>query len=132
MLRLFLWVLRTVLRIGGQRVVAAFEWPRGASGWQLDVCKELIEMLPITCRFDGCRYGLVSEQGYIKKPWRVQTNRIELEGPLSQRCEGGHRHDAAWRHGSAIGSLHGEVGEDHRQDDLEDRRQKDGGGARRC
>ena len=65
MLRLFLDVLKKVMRLPGGRVAAAFEWPRGAIGWTLEMCRELERYLPYTCRFDGCCYGLACKDDYV-------------------------------------------------------------------
>eukprot|EP00972_Heterocapsa_arctica_P091997 13566823-Heterocapsa_arctica.AAC.1 len=47
MIHLFLKVLKAILKLGGKRVIAAFEWPSGALGWSLDDCRELSRLLPV-------------------------------------------------------------------------------------
>ena len=95
MVQLFVKLLQEVL-IDEQdhtQVVACFEWPRGALGWQIKEMTTLLELLPVACRFDGCRYGLRAQTGQrMCKPWRVQTNLPALQQPLSLRCGRDHQH----------------------------------------
>eukprot|EP00972_Heterocapsa_arctica_P021095 3105783-Heterocapsa_arctica.AAC.1 len=49
-------------------------------------------MLPYPCMLDGCMYGLRCDAGYLRKPWRVQTNMVELREPLSRTCNYAHTH----------------------------------------
>ena len=73
----------------------AFEWPRGAAGWN---DKKAADMLRDTgmehsCEFDGCAYSLVSAAGVaLQKPWRVCTTMRRLVQPLSQKCHHGREH----------------------------------------
>ena len=92
MIRLFKYVLRKTLEMGGERIVAAYEWPRAATGWQLPEMRELVKLLPHQCSFDGCQYGLTTAAGRLKKPWRVQANAARLVEPLGRRCGGEHPH----------------------------------------
>ena len=92
MIRNFKFVLRKALELGGDDVIAAYEWPRAATGWRLPEIRDLVKILPHRCNFDGCQYGLMTTAGYVKKPWRVQTNGARLVEPLSRRCGGEHPH----------------------------------------
>ena len=46
MIRLFKYVLTKTLEMGGERIVAACDWPRAATGWQLPEVRELVKLLP--------------------------------------------------------------------------------------
>ena len=93
MVKLFGWVLTAAREIGGDRVAAAFEWPKGATGWQQPLVRSLVEHLPHQCLFDGCRYdGFVTTKGWLKKPWCIQTDVEALVQPLSLRCLADHGH----------------------------------------
>ena len=92
MIRLFKYVLRKTLEMGGERIVAAYGWLRAATGWQLPEMRELMKLLLHQCNFDGCQYGLTTAAGRLKRPWRVQTNAARLVEPLSRRCGGEHPH----------------------------------------
>ena len=119
MLRIFINVMKRVLKIGGDRVAVAFEWPRGASGWQLVEMEELKNYLPHECRFDGCQHGLTTMQGIVKKPWRVQTNVKELVEPLSRCCNMEHQHVTLRTRGGEVGSLYTGAREHGGEDDHE-------------
>eukprot|EP00972_Heterocapsa_arctica_P014551 2142139-Heterocapsa_arctica.AAC.1 len=56
-------------------VHVAYEWPRGAysNARRVPSMRRLLNVLPHSCMFDGCMYGLQSDVGYLRKPWRVQT-----------------------------------------------------------
>ena len=72
---------------------AAFEGPKHAIGWSLPIVQQIRELLPQTCEFDGCAFGLVDqEMRPLLKPWRVITNMSELTSVLNRRCAGGHVH----------------------------------------
>eukprot|EP00972_Heterocapsa_arctica_P032338 4767503-Heterocapsa_arctica.AAC.1 len=51
-----------------------------------------MELLPHRCLFDGCRYGLHDGVRLCRKPWRVQTDWVDLTGPLSKQCDHTHEH----------------------------------------
>ena len=77
----------------GKQIFMAFEWPKQALGWQLELLKAACEALPVVCLFDGCMYGLVDAAGLrLRKPWRVITNHPGLLEPLSQSCSHDHTH----------------------------------------
>ena len=81
--------------IRGLGCEVAFEWPRGAAGWQLEIVRRLSRShFALRCDFDGCRYGLMDVHGnnLLQKPWRVLTSCERLRGPLSRRCRRDHRH----------------------------------------
>ena len=81
--------------IRGLGCEVAFEWPRGAAGWQLETVRRLSRRhFSLQCDFDGCRYGLTDVQGsaLLQKPWRVLTSCERLREPLSRRCRHDHRH----------------------------------------
>ena len=46
--------------------------------------------------FDGCCYGLRQKFGdsnlYIKKPWRIVSWNVNIDGKLSLKCDGRHEH----------------------------------------
>ena len=46
--------------------------------------------------FDGCCYGLRQKFGdsnlYIKKPWRIVSWNVNIDGELSLKCDGRHEH----------------------------------------
>eukprot|EP00972_Heterocapsa_arctica_P084170 12400730-Heterocapsa_arctica.AAC.1 len=94
MVILFHHVLREALTLGGvqKKVVVAFAWPRGATGWTHPAVEAMVKDLPFTCSFYGCQYGLMSTAGRFKKPWRIQVSSDVLTKPLGQRCTGGHTH----------------------------------------
>jgi hypothetical protein len=64
MVQLFVKLLQELLvdEQDHTQVVACFEWPRGALGWQIKEMTTLLELLPVACRFDGCRYGLRAQR----------------------------------------------------------------------
>ena len=56
--------------------------------------KTLQKLMPYRCDFDGCQYGLrtMDDSAWLRKPWRVQTNCLRLQEPLSRKCPGDHEH----------------------------------------
>ena len=60
---------------GVQSLYMAFEWLRGAAAWDSRPLRTLQRLVPYKCEFDGCQYGLRTQDNVcLKKPWRVQTN----------------------------------------------------------
>eukprot|EP00972_Heterocapsa_arctica_P033705 4960672-Heterocapsa_arctica.AAC.1 len=49
----------------------AFEWPRGATGWNEQIMGQILEAMPVECRFDGRMYDVKDGGGRpLLKPWR--------------------------------------------------------------
>ena len=46
------------LKEKGVKLEIAFEWPRGARGWDIKVIKKALKMMKVdvNCEFDGCQY----------------------------------------------------------------------------
>eukprot|EP00972_Heterocapsa_arctica_P045278 6684322-Heterocapsa_arctica.AAC.1 len=77
----------------GIPMTLAFEWPQGCDGWKEPLVSELLHHFPISCSFNGCRYGLRSGDGRpMCKPWTVRTNLDRLKKPLTRRCRHNHQH----------------------------------------
>ena len=85
-----------ILREKGVKLEIAFEWPRGALGWDIKIVKKALKMMKVDviCEFDGCQYGLKDEETgeAITKPWKVRTTMERLKEPLSRRCARDHLH----------------------------------------
>ena len=78
---------------GTGQFFAAFEWPRFCTGWRLPIVQKIRSLLQVTCEFDGCEFGLENTQRMLlRKPWRVVTNFVPLQKPLSKQCQGDHLH----------------------------------------
>ena len=87
-------VIVALQKLLGPLVHAAFEWPKTSTGWKiLQQMTRLCALLPVQCDFDGCRFDTRDAKGnLLKKPWRVQTDLVTLQQPLSQRCDQNHFH----------------------------------------
>ena len=73
------------------------ELPRGCLYWNNEEVKFMIEGTESTIHdFDGCCYGLRQKFGdsnlYIKKPWRIVSWNVNIDGKLSLKCDGRHEH----------------------------------------
>ena len=71
--------------------------PRACLYWSNEEVKFMIEGTDSTTHdFDGCCYGPRQKFGdsnlYIKKPWRIVSWNVNIDGKLSLRCDGRHEH----------------------------------------
>ena len=59
-----------------ERLMIGFVWPRFAASWALPAVREMREvMLPVTCDFECCMYGLRNwDKNELRKPGRVASN----------------------------------------------------------
>ena len=85
-----------ILKENGVKLEIAFEWPRGALGWDIEVIKKVLKVMKadVICEFDGCQYGLKDEETgeAIMKPWKARTSMERLREPFSRRCTHDHLH----------------------------------------
>ncbi|CAK9110706.1 unnamed protein product, partial [Durusdinium trenchii] len=87
-------VLQEQLALGGE---IAWEWPRNNKAWKLPEVIAFWESLRSQNRSfeilgDGCMFGLTSEHGPVRKPWRFMvTDPHALQG-LNRPCCGSHHH----------------------------------------
>ena len=89
----FVVVAREVIRVGG---TIAFQWPRNCSYWHWPRVKKFHDEFDLViAEFDGCAFGLKSDNGKpIKEPWRIATNMPTLFVAVNARvCDGLHEHD---------------------------------------
>ena len=85
------------LLVVGKQVGIYMELPRGCLYWGNEEVKFVIEGTDSTTHdFDGCCYGLRQKFGdsnlYIKKPWRIVSWNVNIDGKLSLKCDGRHEH----------------------------------------
>ena len=95
--------LRVADRIIERGGDVSFEWPKSCAGWLLpELVSFQLKHSTYEAVFDGCDFGLVSEENEpIKKGWRVTTTSSTLANNLNQhKC----RHDKDFRHCHAKGS----------------------------
>jgi len=90
----FMCCLDVVTELGGMGLI---ELPRGCDYWRDSKMIGLIEgTINHVQDFDGCMYGLRAEHSKtknpIKKPWRVVSWRVKIDG-LDRKCDGSHEHD---------------------------------------
>ena len=81
----------------GLKIGIYMELPRGCLYWNNEEVKFMIEGTESTIHdFDGCCYGLRQKFGdsnlYIKKPWRIVSWNVNIDGELSLKCDGRHEH----------------------------------------
>ena len=81
----------------GLKIGIYMELPRGCLYWNNEEVKFMIEGTESTIHdFDGCCYGLRQKFGdsslYIKKPWRIVSWNVNIDGELSLKCDGRHDH----------------------------------------
>ena len=81
----------------GSKIGIYMELPRGCLYWNNEEVKFMIEGTDSTIHdFDGCCYGLRQKFGdsnlYIKKPWRIVSWNVNIDGKLSLKCDGRHEH----------------------------------------
>ena len=81
----------------GSKIGIYMELPRGCLYWNNEEVKFMIEGTESTIHdFDGCCYGLRQKFGdsnlYIKKPWRIVSWNVNIDGKLSLKCDGRHEH----------------------------------------
>ena len=81
----------------GLKIGIYMELPRGCLYWNNEEVKFMIEGTESTIHdFDGCCFGLRQKFGdsnlYIKKPWRIVSWNVNIDGELSLKCDGRHEH----------------------------------------
>ena len=81
----------------GLKIGIYMELPRGCLYWNNEEVKFMIEGTESTIHdFDGCCYGLrqkfCDSNLYIKKPWRIVSWNVNIDGKLSLKCDGRHEH----------------------------------------
>ena len=77
-----------------------FEWPHPCYGWSqqpLQTIGKLFQQHGLDwepCRIDGCRYGMVDEDGlFLKKKWIIKTNDNHFHSQFRAKvCVGCHAH----------------------------------------
>ena len=77
-----------------------FEWPHPCYGWSqqpLQAIGKLFQQYGLdweSCRIDGCRYGMVDEDGlFLKKKWMIKTNDNHFHSQFRAKvCVGCHAH----------------------------------------
>ena len=98
-LRKALAVAAHTIKCGGK---VGFEWPRGASGWQLPELVQFIrEHNMAMADFDGCAVGLVNKDNEPHlKMWRVIANDVRVANSLNNcRCT----HPSGFKHAEIAG-----------------------------
>ena len=81
-------------------VLVAIEWPQGCVYWQDKRVRGFLRQHHLVrTNFHGCMYGLCPTQGttsdckkFIKKPWTVATNCVDIGRALSKTCDKSHDH----------------------------------------
>ena len=92
--RNFKIVAETCIAQGGQ---VAIEWPRSCTYWRRPEVKAcLIKWGCSPVHFDGCMYGLVSQQARtqgqpLRKPWTIASTTDAFQR-LRRKCNGAHSH----------------------------------------
>jgi hypothetical protein len=100
MLKHFLETAEQVLCQGGH---IAFEWPKGAKGWQLPELTAFVKKHGLyIAECHGCYFGLQSSKGNpMYKPWHIATSNFRLADNLNKcRCQ----HAPGFHHDHAKGS----------------------------
>ena len=71
-----------------------WEWPRGATSWQLDMIQKFIARHNLPAAFlDGCQVKMQdSEANLIFKPWTIRTSFQLMHKALSLRCSKDYSH----------------------------------------
>ena len=87
-------VLRAHLAQGGE---IAWEWPKSNKAWRLPEVEHFWAELAEVNRAhevlgDGCMFGLSSEDGPVKKPWRFMCTSPHALTSLKRECDGSHHH----------------------------------------
>ena len=87
-------VLRAHLAQGGE---IAWEWPKSNKAWRLPEVEHFWAELAEVNRAhevlgDGCMFGLSSEDGPVKKPWRFMCTSPHALISLKRECDDSHHH----------------------------------------
>ena len=78
-----------------------FEWPTRCDGWRQRPMEDLRQRLEgegvpwMNCRIDGCRYGLMNEEGtaFLHKRWTIKTTDEKFHQVYRAKvCPGNHEH----------------------------------------
>ena len=77
-----------------------FEWPHPSIGWRQAPMEDLADYLDrhgipwLSCRVDGCNYGMKDEAGdFVKKQWSIKTTDERFHKAFRAKvCPGNHKH----------------------------------------
>jgi hypothetical protein len=91
-------------------ISVAIEWPQGCVYWQDKRVRGFLRQHRlIRNTFHGCMYGLCPShsmtsdtQKYIKKPWSIATNNLNVWHALSKTCDKSHEHVRCQRNDTSL------------------------------